>query len=363
MTRVVALLLLGTAALTAQPPGKAELMKLADQLDAAIQAGDWAQAAQISRTLKIAVRDERNRSLSAAGSELADAILGWLPTDAMTLVVAQQPFIIKAEEQRDIPSALDMARGYVLGLLSAAEKENLLKGLNGRTVKLAAIAIRFGEEPEDNRPLNSPVPLGLVPYQGCGVYAFAEPVGESVFGRPPDDSILGHRVWTSKGSQNDTPDKETYLVAFIKPVVVLSCNNRAFFEQMTIRMGAAAQPRALPASLAEWKYVDRSAPLWGICHYSEKTALIVAGLTGDDKNPEPTGITVEFGLPSGAARARMIAKSDPWQDLAGSPDFHGAAKSREAAAGVWELTVDEKPEAAGMAAFALMAYLGFVVLV
>ena len=47
----------------------------------------------------------------------------------------------------------------------------------------------------------------------------------------------------------------------------------------------------------------------------------------------------------------------------GSPDFHGAAKTREAASGVFELTVDGKPEAANMAAFALMAYLGFVVLV
>lgn len=357
-----ATLLLGITALAAQPSGKAGLMKLTDQLDAAIQAGDWTQAAQISRTLKGAVQGARNQSLSAAGSELADAILGWLPVDTMTLLVAQEPFSVKAEDERNIPSALDMARGYVLALLGSAEKGNLLTALKGRTVRLAAIAIRFGEEPDDHPAPNSPTPLGMVPYQGCGVYAFAEQVGESIFGRPPDDSILGHRVWTSRGSQNDTPDRETYLVAFIEPDMLMACNDREFFEQLANRMGAAAQPRALPARLLEWKYVDRSVPLWGICHYSEKTAMLVAGITGG-KDPGATGITVEFGLPSGAARARMIAKSAPWRDLAGSPDFGGAAKSREAASGVWELSIEGKPEAASMAAFALMAYLGFVVLV
>jgi hypothetical protein len=201
----------------------------------------------------------------------------------------------------------------------------------------------------------------MVPYQGCGVYAFAEPVSESIFGRPPDDTILGHRIWSSKGTQNDTPDRETYLVALIKPDMLMSCNNRQFFEQIATRMGATAQPRALPLSLPEWKYMDRSAPLWGICHYGEKTAMLASGLTGG-KDVGAQGITVEFGLASGAVRARMISKLNPWEGLDSSPEFHDAAKAREETSGVWEFTIEGKPEAANMAAaFALMAYLGFVV--
>lgn len=362
MTRVAALLLLTAAALPAQQPVKADLMKLTDQLDAAIQAGDWTQAAQISRVLKYAVQDARNQSMAAAGSELADAILGWLPPDTMTLVVAQQAFDIAAQDDKSLPSALDASRSYVLGLLGAAEKQNLVKALKGHTVGLAAIAMRFGQERDDNQHTNSPVPLGMIPYQGCGVYAFAEPVGESVFGRQPEDSILGHRIWVSKGTQNDTPDRETYLIALIKPDLMISCNDRQFFEQVITRMAGAVQPRALPASLEEWKHVNRASPLWGISHYNENGAVPSNLVTGG-KEPNARGITVEFGLASGAAKARILAKSDPWSELASSPDFHGAAKSREESPGVWQITIDGKPDAAMMAAFALMAYLGFVVLI
>jgi hypothetical protein len=362
--RLVALFFLGAAIAAAQPSAKDDVLKLTDQLDAAIQAGDWAQAAQISRALKRAAEDARNQSMAVQGSELADSILAWLPPDAQTLVVAQQPFTVVERDERKLPSALQMAQSYVLGPLGAAEKENLFRALAGRTVRLAAIGARaFGEEPEEAPAPNSPAPLGMIPYQGCGVYAFTEPVGQSIFGRPPEDSIMGYRVWVSKGTQNDTKDRETYLVALIKPDLMLSCNHREFFQEMVARMALARQPRALPANLSEWKYVDRTAPLWGISHYTEKQREMVAGLSGPGANIEATGLTVAFGLGGDVTKARVISKSNPWQALADSPDFRGAAKSREAASGVWELTVEGKPEAAGMAAFALMAYLGFVVLI
>jgi hypothetical protein len=58
----------------------------------------------------------------------------------------------------------------------------------------------------------------------------------------------------------------------------------------------------------------------------------------------------------------MIAKSDPWKGVVNSPDFHGAAGSSETAGGIWELRIAGKPDAAGFAAFVLMAELGFVIL-
>jgi hypothetical protein len=302
--------------------------------------------------------------MAAAGSELVDSILGWLPADTETLVVAREPFAVTSEDQTKIPSAVARAQGYVLGLLAAAEKQSLYNGLVGATVRLAALgARRFGEDPRRPSPPGDPgVALGMIPYEGCAVYAFTKIVEGSILTRPPEDSIMGHRVWISKGSQNDWPDTDTYFVSFLKPDLMLACNRREFFGEMVTRMGLVAQPRAaLPASLPEWKQVDRSAPVWAICHYHGSGAVLKS-LSPGGKDLGATGVTVEFGLASGATRACMISESDPWKRLVNHPDFNGAAKSREVANGVWELSVDGKPDAASFAVFVLMAVLGFVVL-
>src|SRR5260370_2629160 len=99
MLRAAGLLMMVASALDAQTPTRADLLKLTDQLDAAIRAGDWPDAAQLSRSLKESVRDTRNRQMAAAGIELTDSILAWLPSDTETLVVAQQPFTIVAEDR------------------------------------------------------------------------------------------------------------------------------------------------------------------------------------------------------------------------------------------------------------------------
>jgi hypothetical protein len=200
----------------------------------------------------------------------------------------------------------------------------------------------------------------MIPYQGCAMYAFAEPLAAPLLTRPPEDSILGHPVWTSLGSESDTPDSETYFVSLLKPDLMMVCNNRDFFQELVSHIGLARQPRALPADLPEWKQVDRTSPLWAISHYRDTSFLALLFPRGESVGT--TGITAEFGLASGGARARVIAKSDPWKKLVNNPDFKGAAKSLEAADGVWELLVGGDTEAASFAVFALMAALGFVIL-
>jgi hypothetical protein len=341
------------------------LLKLTDEVEAAIQDNDWPKAARLSRQLREAVHEARDQSMAAAGHELADTILSWLPADTETLVVSQQPFAIAAPDRTSIPRALELARSYVLGLLEAPEKEALFKALDGRTVRLAALAARRFFEEEPSRATagdNGPVPLGMVPYQGCAVYAFADPVPNAILARPPEDSIMGRRVWTSKGSQNDLPDADTYFVSLIKPDLMMVCNNREFFREIVSRIGSPPQRRALPPDLPEWKQVDRSAPLWAVSHYRGNT-VVLASISPEGEDFGATGIAVEFGLASGAVKARMVSKTDPWKELVGHEEFNGAARSREVESGVWELSVDGKPEAAGLAVFALMALLGFVVLV
>ena len=274
--------------------------------------------------------------------------------------MAQQPFQIAANRTK-APSAIEMAQGFVGGLLEAAEKGTLYKDLAGRTVRLAALgARRFGEEPEGNAAGDRRGGLGMIPYQGCAVYSFAEALAQPVLTRPPEDTILGHRVWISNGSQSDQPDRDSYFISILKPDVMLVCNSRAFFQETAARVGLSPQQRALPANLPEWKLVDRSVPLWGITHYHNSMLLAILAPGREDLGA--VGLTVEFGLDDGMARARMIAKSDPWKEIVNSPDFRGAAKSSETAGGIWELRIAGKPDAAGFAVFVLMAELGFVIL-
>ena len=84
MRRLVRLFFLGAAIMAAQPAAKDDVFRLANQLDAAIQARDWAQAVQISRALKRSAEDARNQSMATQQNELADSVLAWLPSDTPT---------------------------------------------------------------------------------------------------------------------------------------------------------------------------------------------------------------------------------------------------------------------------------------
>jgi hypothetical protein len=360
MTRILIVLLVAAWTTAAQSAAKADLLRLTDELNSAIQSGDWIKAVQVSGALKAAAEDARNRSMETTGKQQADSFLAWFPADTETMVVAQQPFEI-ATDQRKTPTAIDMAQSFVLGLLQAAEKGKLSTDLAGRTLRLAALgARRFGQEPENHHVTEQRGALGMIPYQGCAIYSFSAPISSPILNRPPEDSIMGYRVWLSKGSQNDEPDRDNYFVSMLKADVMLVCNSRTFFQETVARLGLPPQQRALPADLPEWKLVDRSVPLWGITHY--RNPELVASLAPGRENLGAVGLVVEFGLNDDVALARMIAQADPWKELVGSSDFRGAATSTQTAGGIWELKVAGKPDAAGFAVFVLMAELGFVIL-
>jgi hypothetical protein len=263
--RTLATLLLLAPAVFGQAQAKADLLNQTEQLQSLIAAGEWEKASELSRSLKAAVADARNHSLSGNASQLADSILNWMPADIETFVVAQQPFTLTQASPNTIPTAPQAAQSFVLGLLYLAEQETLRKTLQGRTLALAALAARrFEDRPPDQR---GHIPLGLIAYQGCAVYSFAEPVPESILSRTPDDSVMGNRVWTSKGSESDLADADTYFLSLLEPQLMVVCNNRDFLGELVSRKGQPQKARALPADLPEWKQVDRTAPLWGVAHY------------------------------------------------------------------------------------------------
>ena len=350
MMRNLALMIFLAGILAAQPAARNELLRTTDELEAAMRIGNWPEANRLSRALNAMAKTARNAALARDGQELTDTILTWLPVDTETVVVARQPFTLRTQDDRSVPTALSHAQDYLMMLMSSAEGQKLYPALIGSTVRLAVLgARRFGEE----RMSSS---LGMIFYQGCATYSFADPLAESILPRPPDETILGHRVWTSKA------DSTTYLVSLLKPDQVLVCNHRDFFTETVTRMAAPAPPYALPANLPEWKQVDRTAPLWGISHYS-RSSKFLSRLAPGLQEAGATGITVEFGLPSGATRARMLALDDPWKRISNSEDFRGAAQSKQVSSGVWELSVNGKPDAAFFAVFVLMGMLGFAVMI
>ena len=358
--RNLALIIFLAGTLDAQPAARNELLHMTDELEAAMRIGNWPEANRLSRALNAKAKEARNVELARDGQELTDTILTWLPADTETVVVARQPFTLRTQDDRSVPTAptaLSYAQRYLMILISSAEGQKLYPALIGSTVRLAVLgARRFGEE-------RMPSSLGMISYHGCAIYSFAEPIADSILPRPSDETILGHRVWTSKGStKEDSPDSTTYFVSLLKPDLALVCNHRAFFTEMVTRMAAPAPPYALPTNLPEWKQVDRTAPLWAISHYSRESSFLSSLVPGLGE-AGATGITVEFGLPSDATRARMLALKDPWKRISNSGDFRGAAVSKQMSSGVWELSVNGQPDAASFAVFVLMGMLGFAVMV
>ncbi len=349
------LVLTAAMQLAAQQGQPGELLRLTDDVQTAIETEDWQAAAKGSASLRRSVLAARNQALIARGNELTNEFLGWLQADTETLIVAREPFVLLADDPTEVPHALAQAQGYVLGLLEAAENEAVTKAMEGRTVRFAAFAARrFANPPADER--NNIIPLGLIPYQGCSLYAFADDIPASVLERAPDEIVLGNQVWTSKGSQNEGPQSTTYLVVRPKPDQILVCNDRDFFTQTVSRISALEDQRALPADLPEWKHVDRAAPLWAIRHFRADRADV------DPTYPHPRTIGMTLKVDStDVIRARMLSEADAWKEIAESDEFHGAAQSSKVADGVWELSVANNPEAALFAVFALMAALGLAI--
>ncbi|MCU1314946.1 MAG: hypothetical protein JWN63_268 [Candidatus Acidoferrum typicum] len=77
------------------------------------------------------------------------------------------------------------------------------------------------------------------------------------------------------------------------------------------------------------------------------------------------GVVMQLGVRTDGIRARWLSRSDtnPWQQLANAGDFKGKAQSYKVSEGVWELNIRGDAQVEDFAVFALMAVLGFAVLV
>jgi hypothetical protein len=373
MTRVVFLLLLAANAFAQDAVIQTDLIGLAAEAQRAIDAGDWKRAAGLTSALKEATRETRNRAWAQATLALEDRILGWLPEDTETVAAWQEPFAVSASSDPRTEGGAEAAQSYLLGLAVTAENGRFAKALEGRTLRLSLLAARrFAGHPL--RPGDAP-PLGMIDYQGCAVYSFAEPLPQTVLARSPDEVIEGQQVWSSRGSQHDAVRDGTAEWVFLarpKPDMAIACNDREFLSGLLARMGEQRRsPHFRFQALPTWKYVDRTTPLWAFRRFAPERAAIDPTQPANPSvlgraDPDALALTVNMD-DAGAIKALWISRSDadPWRTTLNAGGFSGGsarAQSRSVGAGLWELDVPGDRKIAAPAVFALMSCLGFAVL-
>lgn len=349
-----------------------DLWREVDQLGRAIDSGDWQQAARHSSELKTLVIDQRDAALRFASMERIGQVLSWLPADTEAVVVSQQPFTL-TERDRDVtPGALVAAQGYVLNLLRTADEGRFAKPLQGSTIRFAVLAGRkFGVHPSDG---SDAMPLGMIAWEGCAVYAFGAALTHEALPKSPDTVIGAHQVWSSTGKDytqatDATPRRTTYLAALIKPDELLVCNHKGFFSAVLEHVSGPPVSSAFER-LPEWAQVDRTAPLWALRHYGVQTAEhdptdLRAGNMLGFTDDGAVGLVFQVGHPAGKVQARLLTRSaeSPLAALAANPEFGAGVAVRRVGEGGWEYTADDEHGHGFSQVFMWMGLLGFMVLV
>ena len=210
-------------------------------------------------------------------------ILSWLPADTETLTVARGPFLFPSMKQTSEARNHDVTREELLQefrslpLALFGFKDGVLtKRLKSRRVALAV---------EGSRHFRSPGGLGGMPFEGCAVVVFDDDVSdvgaallkESRNGSLKDAELEGKRVAVFQEKLEE--DVWTTLVVFPAKNVVLVATNGDYLREVLTRLQGNNGKRAMPEDLPEWKYVDPTAPVWGIRHYDRSQS------SGDPSSP------------------------------------------------------------------------------
>jgi len=304
--------------------------------------------------------------------------LNWLPADTQTLIVASKPFVIPVPQKDDDDDApfivSDGLREYSLGRLS--DFEVIYQPLIGRTVQFAVAGVR------DFRLASG---LGLMPYDGCAVIAFSQPLAatfESALGGVPSENYSGVTVFTftqvRSGSVRSRPEMQDLLVAQLSPNLLVVGTDRSSMRTLLEHRERGAMDGPFPSHLPEWKLVDAKAPVFALRHYRraydpEKRTTVVSLSPADGEfEPDDSGIGFVYNAQSsstsqsvlylsGNSRAIEIARKRwEWEDE-GLP----APTVTRVSSGVFRVITHPRQslEHDGLGTFALLllAALGFTI--
>jgi hypothetical protein len=204
-------------------------------------------------------------------------VLSWLPGDTESVMAANGPFPFPDsgglewnDSEQQLPFAELELRMRILPLgLFDLKNGGLAKRLKGKEVTLAV---------EGSRHFRSPAALGGVRYEGCEIIVFNSAIilDRASFMRNAaatavrSENVAGLKVTVFEELQEN--DVWTTFVGFPRNNTVLVATNADYLRTVLVRMAHASEPRALPEDLPEWKYVNTSAPVWGLRHYQRLNA-------------------------------------------------------------------------------------------
>jgi hypothetical protein len=188
-------------------------------------------------------------------------ILGWLPSNTETVMAATTPFVMpryvdRQVERDDHPSPLQTFQGVGFSLFGI-QAGQLQIFLEGNRVQIII---------EGSRHFRPPAELGEVLYEGCQIAVLekADPQRSDLFAKAIGNGLKSELV--AGFSVTLLPEKLegdlwTAYVAFPKPDMAIACSHRAYLTEVLERIHGKAGRRALPDTLAEWKFIDPSAPV------------------------------------------------------------------------------------------------------
>ncbi len=195
-----------------------------------------------------------------------DDILWWFPTDIETLIVSNGVFPIgprikhKLNVKQDLPSLQTILEsssyGLMVGLADHVSRDLL-------AVNEVTLAI------EGSKKFSNPSGLGMMKYEGCHVIQFSSEIIE--FMKSMEKNATQIKNIGEKQvlifEKNVESDIWKIFYAQLRPNLILCATDEIFLTQMLNRISKRGKTRALPNSLLEWKYVDRTAQFWAIRHY------------------------------------------------------------------------------------------------
>jgi hypothetical protein len=233
-----------------------------------------------------------SREAGSHTSADAVAVLRWLPPDTETLIVANGPFELSApsnvaeDESDHAISARELMKTFAslqIGVVTLPA--DLVKRLSAFKVLFAA---------EGSRHFRAPTSLGEMLFEGCEIVRFDVSVrdaADAYLASAPKtgtqfEKIEGQPVAVFRTKLE--ADVWITFVAFPKPDLMVIATNRDYLREVLSRIGGHDGPRALPADLLEWKYVDWASPIWALRHYDRSQAL------HDPSNPFSGGSATTF---------------------------------------------------------------------
>ena len=257
-----------------------------------------------------------------------NAILNWLPQDTETVMVAAKPGRFELNVRREAESTL-------------AECAPGLAGVGLPSESRGEWAISYDYVVNGTCNYRFPKELGLMPYDGCKILGLKPRelarLRSLAKRRAKRNGIVqGLVVYVVEEPWNG--DRWTYYFAFAGDLMFCATSKRYLAEVLSRRMQPVTQP-GLPASFAEWKYFDKSDPLWVVRHWTPRMNKAGGGMNMHDEHL----VGYAMSLSKDAKRFTVISISDnPNGFEIASQDWAGFLKQERGAAPLEIARVDDR---------------------